>query len=96
MTMPIRFQHRRAKGFHGPEPFRVVTRSSRYGNPFRQSSQDPTERTEVVEQFRAWITAPEQAGLLARWREELRGLNLGCSCPVGLPCHADVLLDLVN
>jgi len=28
--------------------------------------------------------------------EELRGKNLACFCPLGQPCHADVLLDLAN
>jgi hypothetical protein len=50
--VPIRFQHRRVKGFRGPEPFRVVTRASKFGNPFKLTSQDPAERTEVVAQFR--------------------------------------------
>jgi hypothetical protein len=27
---------------------------------------------------------------------ELRGKNLACWCPVGSPCHADVLLKLAN
>lgn len=27
---------------------------------------------------------------------ELRGKNLACWCPVGSPCHADVLLELAN
>jgi hypothetical protein len=27
---------------------------------------------------------------------ELRGHDLACWCPVGTPCHADVILDLVN
>jgi hypothetical protein len=26
----------------------------------------------------------------------LRGKNLACWCPLGRPCHADVLLDLAN
>lgn len=26
----------------------------------------------------------------------LRGKNLACLCPLGTPCHADALLDLVN
>ena len=29
-------------------------------------------------------------------RRELRGLDLGCYCAPGLPCHADVLLELVD
>ena len=27
---------------------------------------------------------------------ELRGKNLACWCPLGQPCHADVLLELAN
>lgn len=26
----------------------------------------------------------------------LRGLDLGCFCPLGQPCHADVLLEFAN
>ena len=29
-------------------------------------------------------------------RRELRGLNLSCWCPIGTPCHADVLLAIAN
>jgi hypothetical protein len=27
---------------------------------------------------------------------ELKGKNLSCWCPIGQPCHADVLLKLAN
>ena len=27
---------------------------------------------------------------------QLRGKNLACFCPLGQPCHADVLLELAN
>jgi hypothetical protein len=97
--MPIRFQHQRKKGFRSPTPFRVVKRPSRYGNPFvldENERNDPTAHARVVALYRRWITAPEQAELLASARRELRGLNLGCSCKLGLQCHADVLLELVN
>jgi hypothetical protein len=46
--------------------------------------------------FRDWLAAPEQADLLDRARRELVGLSLACWCPLDLPCHGDVLLDLVN
>lgn len=29
-------------------------------------------------------------------RRHLRGKNLACFCPLGQPCHADVLLELAN
>ena len=52
-------------------------------------------RADVVARFRDWITSPDQAELLAEARRDLRGRDLGC-CPLGLPCHADVLLAPVN
>jgi hypothetical protein len=30
------------------------------------------------------------------WLEPLRGMNLACWCPVGAPCHADVLLFILS
>ena len=29
-------------------------------------------------------------------RQELAGKNLACWCPIGSPCHADVLLEIAN
>jgi Domain of unknown function (DUF4326) len=29
-------------------------------------------------------------------RHELAGRDLACWCPLDLPCHADVLLDVAN
>jgi hypothetical protein len=82
-----------------PLDSRIVTRPSRFGNPFRLVQGeygDPAAHARVVAQYREWITAPEQAELLAAARRELRGLDLGCHCRLSLPCHADVLLELVN
>jgi hypothetical protein len=50
----------------------------------------------AVRLFREWLTAPEQADRLGAFRLELAGFNLACWCRLDLPCHADVLLDLVN
>lgn len=36
------------------------------------------------------------AALAAFAKEELRGKDLACFCPIGQPCHADVLLELAN
>src|SRR5438094_161476 len=95
--MPTRFQYRRG-AWKSPNS-RIVTRPSRFGNPFRLALEERNDRVahaRVVAQYRAWITAPEQAQLLADARRKLRGLDLGCTCPPGLPCHADVLLELAN
>jgi hypothetical protein len=82
-----------------PPDSRIVTRPSKFGNPFRLAPGqygDPAAYARVVAQYREWITAPEQAELLTEARRELRGLDLGCFCRRGLSCHADVLLELVN
>jgi hypothetical protein len=113
-----------------PPNTKSVTRSTRFGNPFRvlkpvhgagrssrivwsylragRGRQAPagfepiTYETQhqahevVVRLFREWITHPDQAGLLDQMRHELAGFNLACSCPLHLPCHADVLLELAN
>lgn len=31
-----------------------------------------------------------------RIKRELRGKNLACWCPLGQPCHADILLKIAN
>lgn len=49
-----------------------------------------------VDAFRAWINQPAQQGLLSRAATVLRGKNLACWCKPGLPCHADVLIELAN
>ncbi len=33
---------------------------------------------------------------MERARADLRGKNLACWCPLGQPCHADVLLEIAN
>jgi hypothetical protein len=97
--MPSRFQQRRAKGWAKPENGRCVSRPSRFSNPFVISAESIGNReahAACVARYHEWITSPEQAELLADARQVLRGLDLGCYCAPGLPCHVDVLLELVN
>lgn len=59
----------------------------------------PTERDarlRAVAVFTAWLTDPAQADLLQRARAELAGKPLACWCGLDQPCHADVLLEIVN
>ena len=95
--MPRRFQYHR--GTFKPPDSRIVARPSRFSNPFQLASAeygDPAAHARVVARYRKWITSPERAELLAEARRELRGFDLGCYCPLSVPCHADVLLELVN
>ena len=50
----------------------------------------------AVRMFRAWIGEPPQERFRARAQLTLKGKNLACWCKPGAPCHADVLLELVN
>lgn len=34
--------------------------------------------------------------LVADIKQRLRGKNLACWCPLNLPCHADILLEIAN
>jgi hypothetical protein len=50
----------------------------------------------AVRYYRAWFTHPNQVERFEQARRQLIGRNLACWCPLDLPCHADVLLELVN
>lgn len=66
---------------------------SPYANPFRMGSEK--ERGFVIEQFRAYWYAPEQAELRAQARRELPGKVLVCWCYMKA-CHCDVIAEYVN
>lgn len=53
-------------------------------------------RAYVVALYREFLQRPEQADEVAAIRQNLRGKNLACWCPLDGPCHADVLLELAN
>jgi uncharacterized protein DUF4326 len=78
----------------GAKPNSVyVGRPSKYGNPF-EIGQDGT-RQEVIAKYKEWINQPEQAGLRAEMRRELKGKDLVCWC-APQACHADIILKGVN
>lgn len=83
-----------------------VDRTTKWGNPFvvgKHGTRDycvqlfeyllgglvcvSADNVQAQEDYRA---------MAARDRLLLRGKNLACWCPLGEPCHADVLLRLAN
>jgi hypothetical protein len=103
--MPERIQLKRSKGWRKPEGAVVVSRPTIWGNPFRMAEypadwSEDARRLEAVVDFRGMIEYgfgplrpyPTPPNLI----RELRGKDLACWCPIGAPCHADVLLELVN
>lgn len=89
---PRRVQLRRSKGWRKPDGVVVVARPSAFGNPYRLGP-DGT-RAEIVARYRTYLAG--NPDLADRARAELAGHDLACWCPLDGPCHADVLLELVN
>lgn len=92
---PKRIQLRRTKGWKMPENTVNVARPTRFGNmhrigPCGVCGVEHT-REEAIAEFRA-----ELAEMVCGPLDELRGKNLACWCPLGQPCHADVLLEMAN
>jgi len=77
----------------------IVTRVSRWGNPY--VIEGDTSREQAVELFRrdllnGGVTNKFGTFTIADVQRELRGHDLGCSCDFSGPCHADVLLEVAN
>ncbi len=92
---PKRIQLKRTKGWRMPANTVKVDRSTKWGNPWKVggifTAQWCVNRfVDHLELDRTGIS------LAADARRELRGKNLGCWCPIGSPCHADVLLEIAN
>jgi Domain of unknown function (DUF4326) len=90
---PRRLRFNRYEGNPLPAGSRLVMRPSAFGNPFPAKGRGIAE---AVRLYGEWLNAPEQSALRERVRRELKGLNLACSCPLGGPCHAELLLALAN
>ena len=93
---PKRIQLKRTKGWKMPANTVVVSRPSRFGNPFKLTDVGINgDRAECVRVYEAFLmkAGTEQ---LKSFLEPLRGKNLACWCPIGAACHADVLLRIAN
>ena len=99
MAKPRRIQLKRTKGWRKPAGAVVVTRRSRWGNPYRVENwgqqravsmfRDDLLRHGEVDGSKGLVTVGEI-------RAELRGKDLACWCQPGDPCHADVLIKIAN
>lgn len=88
--MPERIQLSRKKGWRKPESTVVVSRPSRWGNPYPI---DAYGRDAAVGMFRLYAI---QVLGSEKIEADLAGKNLACWCPLDQPCHADVLLEIAN
>ena len=67
-----------------------IGRGSKWGNPFRIGVHG--SREEVIKKYRDYLLGKPE---LLRSLEELRGKVLGCYCRP-MPCHGDVLVELLE
>jgi len=74
---------------------RFPKQDSKWHNPFKidKKKNVDAERTRVIKEFRTYIQEKIENGDLVL--DELRGKTLGCWCHP-LPCHADVLQELLE
>lgn len=86
--MPVRIQRKRTKGWKMPEGAVYVGRPTKWGNPFNAP---PLQRKDAVRFYSAFVS--ESHNMI---RAELAGKDLACYCPLDVPCHADVLLEIAN
>lgn len=91
--MPVRIQRKRTKGWRMPENTVYVGRPGKWGNPFKVDIDCTATQAVSLFERRLAITAPTS---LLKIKEELKGKDLSCWCPLNKPCHADVLLKIAN
>jgi hypothetical protein len=102
-----RIQRKRAKGWRMPENVVYVGRRTRWGNPFDwrdyvdQWTSECQAKLEAKDNYRIWLD-----GEIRQWTtrrdwilehlEDLRGYDLACWCDLADPCHADVLIEMLE
>jgi hypothetical protein len=106
--MPVRIQRKRTKGWRMPANTIYVGRPTRWGNMFTvglancgcrssgECNHNLFRRETVEEAVQSYRDIPRSEKRLAELRAKLGGKDLACWCPLGQPCHADVLLELAN
>lgn len=91
-------------------PAKLVTRPGKWGNPFTIAEtavhyglDKQAAQAKAVELCGQWLRgtldpalSPGPAPARELIRRELGGHNLACWCPLGTPCHGDLLLELAN
>jgi hypothetical protein len=85
----------RRRGWRKPQGAVYVGRPTRWGNPFRVDRASTSRaRAVAVAEYRSYLGSHET--LVNEAISALRGRDLACWCSLDQPCHADVLLEVVN
>ncbi|MFD6468962.1 DUF6195 family protein [Streptomyces goshikiensis] len=76
--------------------------ASEFANPFAAGDRSPSPagtpmgEAEAVDLFAATLRGPVGSFYADHFARALHGLDLMCTCPLTVPCHADLLLRLAN
>ena len=92
MRMPKRIQRKRTKGYRLPDNTVYVGRPSKWGNPYRICDGYGTEG--AIERYALWLSNKLRED--PHFLDELRSKDLACWCPLDKPCHADVILKILE
>ncbi len=77
---------------NGRRAWQTMIGPARRPDPHRDNERlSPTELTNAFASY-----AVERLSDETHWLDDIRGHDLACWCPLGQPCHADVLLELAN
>jgi hypothetical protein len=91
VSIPKRIQRRRTKGWKLPPNTVCVTRPGKWGNSFTVAEYGTRLALFNHRQRMRNLKLVNPSAF-----DELRGKDLACWCPLGEPCHADVLLEIAN
>lgn len=70
----------------------LITRQTKWGNPYHMHKDTPSERKRVLGLYREYVLKNEN---LMAALPELKGKRLGCVCKPK-PCHGDVLVEIIE
>ncbi len=94
---PRRIQLSRRRGWRKPPGAVVVSRPSKWGNPFViGESRTRAEAIRLFERALAGRGAVKLRFTRDDVQRELAGKDLACWCPLDERCHGDVLLAIAN
>lgn len=104
-THPKRIQRKRTGGWRIPGGTVYVGRPSKWGNPIKIGVMNTLPQSfmyvvknndEAVRAYTEWIYEDQRDEFREEIRNELKGRNLCCWCPLDKICHADILLRIAN
>jgi len=92
-----RIQRKRTEGWKMPSNTVYVGRPSKWGNPFKVKTlrfSAEQERELAIWAYEGWVS--EQLRVNPHFLDDLRGKDLACWCPLDKPCHADVIIKILE